>query len=121
MVELLRYQLFLATTPLFLQVWCTSLDNMDHLKSWAAAIAKSVGGGCRGDGGTAPDSASAIVVLALLVRYMPLWAILSLGVYALSSVIYCVSTLDDRPDAASESTTEICQAKESLRAAGFAF
>jgi len=29
--------------------------------------------------------------------------------------------LDDRPDAASESTTEICQAKESLRAAGFAF
>jgi len=120
-VELLRYQLFLATTALFLQVWRTSLDNMDHLKSWAAAIAKSVGGGCRGDGGTAPDSASAGVILELLVRYMPLWAILSLGVYALSSVIYRVSTLDDRPDAASESTTEICQAKESLRAAGFAF
>jgi hypothetical protein len=61
MVELLHYyQLFLATTALFLQVWRTSLDNMDHLKSWAAAIAKSVGGGCRGDGGTAPDSATAV-------------------------------------------------------------
>jgi hypothetical protein len=122
MVELLHYyQLFLATTALFLQVWRTSLDNMDHLKSWAAAIAKSVGGGCRGDGGTAPDSASAVVVLELLVRYMPLWAILSLGVYALSSVLYRVSTLGDRPDAASELTTEISLAKEKLRAAGFAF
>jgi hypothetical protein len=121
MVELLRYQLFLASTVLFLQVWRTSLANIDHLKSWAAAIAKSVGGGCRGDGGTAPDSASAVVVLELLVRYMPLWAILSLGVYALSSVLYRVSTLGDRPDAASELTTEISLAKEKLRAAGFAF
>jgi hypothetical protein len=52
---------------------------------------------------------------------MPLWAILCLGVYALSSVLYRVSTLGDRPDAASELTTEISLAKESLRAAGFAF
>ena len=121
MVELLRYQLFLASTVLFLQMWRPSLANIDQLKPWAAAIAKSVGGGCRGDGGTAPDSASAVVVLELLVRYMPLWAILCLGVYALSSVLYRVSTLGDRPDAASELTTEISQAKESLRAAGFAF
>ena len=75
----------------------------------------------RGDGGTAPASASAIVVLELLVRYMQLWAILCLGVYALSSVLYRVSTLGDRPDAASELTTEISLAKERLRAAGFAF
>jgi len=122
MVELLRYQLFLASTVLFMQVWRTSLANIDHLKSWAAAIAKSVGGGCRGDGGTAPDSASTICVLELLVRYMPLvWAILSLGVYALSSVLYRVSTLVDRPDAASELTTEISLAKEKLRAAGFCY
>jgi hypothetical protein len=121
MVELLRYQLFLASTVLFLQMWRTSLANIDHLKSWAAAIATSVRGGCRGDGGTAPASASAIVVLELLVRYMQLWAILCLGVYALSSVLYRVSTLGDRPDAASELTTEISLAKESLRAAGFAF
>ena len=121
MVELLRYQLLLASAVLFLQVWRTSLANIDHIKSWAAAIAKSVGGGCRGDGGTAPASASAIVVLELLVRYMPLWAILSLGVYALLSVLYRVSTLVDRPDAASELTTEISLAKEKLRAAGFAF
>jgi hypothetical protein len=119
MVELLRYQLFLASTVLFLQMWCTSLANIDHLKPWAAAIATSVRGGCRGDGGTAP--ASTIVFLELLVRYMPLWAILCLGVYALSSVLYRVSTLGDRPDAASELTTEISLAKESLRAAGFAF
>ena len=121
MVELLRYQLFLASTILFLQMWRTSLANIDHLKSWAAAIATSVRGGCRGDGGTASASASAIVVLELLVRYMQLWAILCLGVYALSSVLYRVSTLGDRPDAASELTTEISLAKESLRAAGFAF
>jgi len=121
MVELLRYQLFLASTVLFLQVWHTSLANIDHLKSWAAAIAKSVGGGCRGDGGTVPDSASTVVVLELLVRYMPLWAILSLGVYALSSVRYHISTLGDPPDAASELTIEISLAKEKLRAAGFAF
>jgi hypothetical protein len=119
MVELLRYQLFLASTVLFLQMWRTSLANIDHLKPWAAAIATSVRGGCRGDGGTAP--ASTIVFLELLVRYMPLWAILCLGVYALLSVLYRVSTLGDRPDAASELTTEISLAKESLRAAGFAF
>ena len=64
---------------------------------------------------------TAVVVLELLVRYMPLWAILSLGVYALSSVIYRVSTLGDRPDAASELTTEISLAKEKLRAAGFCY
>ena len=117
MVELLRYQLFLASTVLFLQVWRISLANIDHLMSWATAIAKSVDGGCRGDGGTAP----VFSVLELLVRYMPLWAILSLGVYALSSVPYRVLTLGDRPDAASELTTEISLAKENLRAAGFAF
>ena len=121
MVKLLRYQLFLASTVLFLQVWRTSLANIDHLKSWAAAIAKSIGGGCRGDGGTAPDSASTICVLELLVRYMPLWAILSLRVYALSSVLYHVSTLVDRPDVALELMTEISLAKEKLRAAGFCY
>jgi hypothetical protein len=110
MVELLRYQLFLASAVLFLQVWRTSLANIDHLKSWAAAIAMSIGGG---DGGT--------VVLELLVRYMPLWAILSLGVYALSSVLYRVSAMGDRPDVALELTTEISLAKERLRVAGFAF
>jgi hypothetical protein len=31
MVELLRYQLFLASTVLFLQVWRTSLANCSNL------------------------------------------------------------------------------------------
>ena len=125
MVELLRYQLFLASAVLFLQVWCTSLANLNHINSWAAAIATSAGCDDLGDVGTAPDSSSstssAVVVLELLVRYMPLWAILSLVVYAFSSVLYRVSTMDDRPDAASELMTEISLVKERMRAAGFAF
>ena len=110
MVKLLCYQLFLTSTILFLQVWCIFLANI-----------KSVDGGCHGNGGTAPDSTSNDVILELLVRYMSLWAILSLGVYTLLSVLCCVLTLGDRPDAASELTTKISLAKENLRAAGFAF
>ena len=116
MVELLRYQLFLASAVLFLQVWRTFLANLDHIKSWAAAIATSAGGD---DGGE--SSSVVFVVLELLVGYMPLWVILSLGVYALSSVLYRVLTLGYRLDAASELTTEISLVKERLRAAGFAF
>jgi hypothetical protein len=92
---------------MFLSIWRTSLANLDHITSLAAAIATSVSGGGRGDGGTAPDSSSAVAVAVavavheLLVRYMPLWAIISLGVYTLSSAQYLVSFMSDRPDAAS--------------------
>ena len=42
-----------------------------------------------GDNG-GESSSVVFVVLELLVGYMPLWVILSLGVYALSSVLYRV-------------------------------
>ena len=88
---------------MFLSIWRTSLANLDHITSLAAAIATSVSSGGRGDGGTAPDSSVAVAVAVheVLVRYMPLWAIISLGVYTLSSAQYLVSFMSDRPDAAS--------------------
>jgi hypothetical protein len=103
----LLYQLFLASNVLFLSIWRTSLANLDHITSLAAAIRTSVSGGGRGDGdgGTAPDSSSAVAVAVavheLLVMYMQLWAILSLGVYTLPTAQYLVSFMSDRPDAAS--------------------
>ena len=103
----LLYQLFLASNVLFLSIWRTSLANLNHITSLVAAIATSVSGGGRGDGdgGTAPDSSSAVAVAVavheLLVMYMPLWAILSLGVYTLPSAQYLVPFMSDRPDAAS--------------------
>eukprot|EP01083_Nonionella_stella_P018899 52574_1 len=106
MAALLRYQLFLSIGIIFLAIWKASLSNLDSLKSHPL-LQSSLG-----------LSQSSIEIL---VTYLPIWAILCLGVYALSSVLYRVATFGDCPEAADELSKQIVGAKEKLKAAGFAF
>ena len=110
MIELLSYQIFLSIGIVFLQVWYTCLTNLDYIQ------ATLIGGSLRGNG-----SGSGANVVEITVRYLPLWATLALGIYALSIVTIRVLSLKDCPEAAQELATEILAAKEKLRTKGFAF
>lgn len=113
MVEILRYQIFLACLVLFLQFWHTALANIDHIKSYfLQETADSTSSISDNRGGIGIDTA---------IRYFPLWAIIALGMYALGSVLVRVCNMADRPDAAVEMTNEIEMAKNKLRSAGFVF
>jgi hypothetical protein len=50
----------------------------------------------------------------LLITYAPLWLIIGLGIYALSSVIYGTLTFHDTPEAAEELEQQIQQAKQEM-------
>jgi hypothetical protein len=117
MVEILRYQIFLACLVLFLQFWYTALANIDHIKSYLLRL----------DGESLVDTSNnnrnnvVVISMDIVIRYLPLWAIIALGMYALGSVLLRVYNMADRPDAALEMTTEIEVAKDKLRSAGFVF
>jgi len=113
MVDVLRYQIFLACLVLFLQLWYTAVANIGHIKSYlhlddVEAVYDT-------------DNNVAVVIIDTVVRYLPLWAIMALGMYALGSVLLRVYTMADRPDAALEMTNEIEVARDKLRSAGFVF
>ncbi|KAL9182675.1 hypothetical protein ACHAXT_013327 [Thalassiosira profunda] len=126
-MALLRYQLFLAAGLLLLAVWRAALSRLPALQSswvvqWIAALLglNSVAFFL----GLSDDyslDGNESVGAKLLVQYLPLWAVVALGVYALASVVYKVATFGDCPEAASELAGEIAAAKARLRAAGFAF
>jgi hypothetical protein len=122
MVELLRYQLFLLTAALFLQAWRISLANLDNIKSWAVAATTSsvFFGGVVGEP-TSTANAILVVVVDVLVKYMPLWTMLFLGIYALTCVLLRVSNMVDRPDAIMELTNEMEVAKGRLMERGYSF
>lgn len=111
MVDVLRYQIFLACLVLFLQLWYTALANIGHIKSYLHLDVEAV---------DITDNV-AVVIIDTVVRYLPLWAIMALGMYALGSVLLRVYNMADRPDAALEMTNEIEAAKDKLRSAGFVF
>ena len=115
MVEILRYQIFLACLFLFLQFWYTALANIDYIKSYFLDGESLVD--------TSNNNRNNVVVISMdiVIRYLPLWAIIALGMYALGSVLLRVYNMADRPDAALEMTTEIEVAKDKLRSAGFVF
>ncbi|KAL7527478.1 hypothetical protein ACHAXR_001975 [Thalassiosira sp. AJA248-18] len=108
MAELLRYQLFLSIGILFLAIWKTGLTHLDSIKSWPPLAATNLVG-------MTPST------IEVLVTYLPIWAIVTLGMYALFSVLYRVATFGDCPEAAEELSRQIVGAKEKLKAAGFAF
>mmetsp|Transcript_29951 Transcript_29951/g.36491 ORF Transcript_29951/g.36491 Transcript_29951/m.36491 type:complete len:94 (-) Transcript_29951:270-551(-) len=84
---LLRYQLFLSHTVTFIAIWYTLLQNPDVIP----------------DG--IPDA---------VVRYAPLWAIVILGCYAVTSIGYSMMTFADCPEAAKEIETQVKEAKIEL-------
>ena len=59
--------------------------------------------------------------IEILITYLPIWSIIALGLYALSSVLYRVATMGDFPEAADELSTQILEAKEKLKTAGYTF
>mmetsp|Transcript_7775 Transcript_7775/g.17548 ORF Transcript_7775/g.17548 Transcript_7775/m.17548 type:complete len:117 (-) Transcript_7775:461-811(-) len=116
MVELLRYQLFLSIGILFLQLWRTSLTHLDSIKSsWLGSALSSIGSSNSNSSNGGGDT------VEIIVKYMPLWAILILGLYALFSVLYRVATFGDCSEATEELSRQIVEAKEKLKVAGFAF
>jgi dolichyl-phosphate mannosyltransferase polypeptide 3 len=98
MAGLLRYQLFLSIFVVFISLWKTSLNNTSNLQRISPFSSSTTG---------------------IIITYLPVWAILCLGVYALSSVLYKVATFEDCAEASVELGREIEVAKERLKERGF--
>ena len=102
MTGLLRYQLFLSIGILFIGLWKASITRLETIqKTLSTSIDPST--------------------TKILVIYLPIWAIILLGIYALSSVLYKVATFGDCPEAAVELSGQIEEAKQKLTKQGFKF
>jgi hypothetical protein len=112
MVELLSYQIFLSIGIIFLQVWYACLLNLEKITAWCSTtrLNSISGGGISGGSSTH--------IIEAILRYLPLWTIILLGIYALTMVLVRVHTMKDCPEAAVELAKEIEMAKESLRRKG---
>ena len=102
--HLLRYQIFLSAGILFVGLWKASIARL-------ATIQKTLSSTLSID----PNTTKIIVI------YLPIWAILLLGFYALFSVLYKVATFGDCPEAAVELSGQIEEAKKKLTQQGFNF
>jgi dolichyl-phosphate mannosyltransferase polypeptide 3 len=100
MTGLLRYQLFLSAFILFLGLWKASVARLTIIQKTLSID---------------PDITKIIII------YLPIWAILLLGFYALFSVLYKVATFGDCPEAAIELSRQIEEAKKKLSQKGFKF
>jgi hypothetical protein len=125
MVELLSYQIFVSIGIVFLQIWYTCLVNLEHITSWwIDGVGHRGGGGAHpraGSGSSGGGGGGGEIILQCIIRYLPLWAILFLGIYALVMVVLRVKTMKDCPEAALSLAREITDVKESLRRRGFVF
>jgi len=101
---MLRYQLFFSLGVVFIAVWKALLSNLSTVKATASA-----------------NLGLHTAHVEILVVYLPIWAIMALGIYALTSVLYRVATFGDCPGAADELGRRIIVAKEKLKGAGFSF
>ena len=86
---LLRYQVFLVYGVVFLAVWQGVKMNQDEATASPAA--------------------------KILVNFAPIWAIVALGIYALSTIIYKVMTFNDCPEAAKEIDEQVKEAKAEMK------
>ena len=100
MVKLLRYQIFLVYGAIFLATWWMLLSRLPP--------------GAEEHG----DEQTTISIETILIRYLPIWAILLLGLYAASSVVYGVIIFKDTPDAAVELDRQITEAKQEMTKRG---
>jgi hypothetical protein len=90
---LLRYQLFIAYGAVFLAVWIKALSFRNEAKD----LSKEVD---------------------LLIKFAPLWAVLGLGVYAVSNLIHGVSNMSDCPDASKEIEQNVKEARKDMKKRG---
>ena len=107
MVKLLRYQIFLVYGAVFLAAWWMLLSRLPS--------SSSAGGEDDDEGEQTVGSSTAETIL---IRFLPVWTILLLGVYAASSVIYGVITFKDTPEASAELDRQINEAKQEMTKRG---
>lgn len=89
MLGLLRYQVFLVYGFVFLAVWQGAKMNQDESK--------------------------ASVTARIVVDFAPLWGVLLLGLYAVTTIIYNVLTFNDCTEATKELERQIKEAKAEMR------
>lgn len=111
MAGLLRYQLFLSIGVVFLAIWKMALTNLTSIKSFFASNSIN----------QQQQRILSLSSIELFIVWLPLWAVLLLGIYALISVLYRVVTFGDCPDAAVELSGQIEEAKSRLKERGFQF
>mmetsp|Transcript_10248 Transcript_10248/g.15269 ORF Transcript_10248/g.15269 Transcript_10248/m.15269 type:complete len:109 (+) Transcript_10248:56-382(+) len=102
MPKLLRYQQFLAYAFGFLALWSKAVQNQEE-------IIKKLPNCC------CPKNAK---LCKFAIDYAPIWAILALGIWAASSVIYGVLVFRSCPEAAMELDGQIKEAKAELSRRG---
>mmetsp|Transcript_16322 Transcript_16322/g.24061 ORF Transcript_16322/g.24061 Transcript_16322/m.24061 type:complete len:109 (-) Transcript_16322:249-575(-) len=102
MPKLLRYQQFLAYAFGFLAIWSKAVQNQEEI------IDKLPHSCC-------PTNAK---LYKLAIDYAPIWAILALGIWAASSVVYGVLLFRSCPEAAMELDGQVKEAKAELSRRG---
>jgi amino acid transporter len=94
---MLRYQVFLSYAFLWAAIWYQALQSEDTI------VDKSP---------LSPEATK------LLIQLLPLWILVALAIYALTSILYGLATLGDFPEAAVELEKEIREAKAAMKKRG---
>lgn len=91
-MALLRYQLFTGYAVVLLSIWYTALQKRSDYK----------------------DNKT----IMLLIDFMPIWAVVAVGLYLLTVLIVGVMSFNDVPAASKELEAEIKEAKEEMKKRG---
>jgi dolichyl-phosphate mannosyltransferase polypeptide 3 len=104
---LLRYQLFLVIGVGFMSIWY-ALVKQQELQQQNDSNKET----------TTTTTTTNNQISSVLILYAPIWAILSLGVYAVLSIGYGLMNFKDTPEAAKELDKEIIEAKTEMKRRG---
>ena len=91
-MTLLRYQLFIGYAVALLSVWYMALQKRNEYKDNQATL--------------------------VLIDFMPLWAVVAVGLYLLTVLIVGVMSFNDAPGASKELEAEIREAKAEMKKRG---
>jgi hypothetical protein len=91
---LLRYQVFITYGALFLAIWYQALSFRSEAKAHLSLEVDS------------------------LIKFAPVWAVLALGIYAVSNVVHGVMDMSDCPDAAKEIDQNVKEARKEMKKRG---
>mmetsp|Transcript_982 Transcript_982/g.1136 ORF Transcript_982/g.1136 Transcript_982/m.1136 type:complete len:95 (-) Transcript_982:41-325(-) len=89
MMEMLRYQLFLAICVTFISIWLAVIQSFDYTRE-----------------------------IDPLLLYAPIWSIIMLGIYAVGSIITGLISFKDTPEAAAEIDRQVLEAKIEMKKRG---
>jgi dolichyl-phosphate mannosyltransferase polypeptide 3 len=91
---LLRYQVFVTYGAVLLAIWYQALSFRNEAKTELS-----------------PE-------VDLLIKFAPVWAVLALGIYALSNLVHGVISMSDCPDAAKEIEQQVKEARKEMKKRG---